>query len=278
MKGYTAKDVAKMLDLSVEQVRSYARAGFLDPKRGEQGEYRFSFQDLVLLRTAKGLEAGQVSPVRVRNALIRIKKMLPRGRPLSGVQLLSDGDQILIREGDSIWSPESGQARLNFESNESNKSVAPHSRDNAPQRSDPSGIDLDCEEWFGLGLDLEDAAPDHAREAFRRTLELNPNHVDARTHLGRLLHSAGLLGPAEAHYRLALENQPRNGVTLFQLGALLEDAGRDEDAIAAYRSTIDNAPGCAEAYLRLARLHEKTGDSKRAGLFRDAYAELTTED
>ena len=51
-----------MLDLSVEQLRSLVRAGFLEARRGTRGEYRFSFQDLVLLRTAKGLQAANVSP------------------------------------------------------------------------------------------------------------------------------------------------------------------------------------------------------------------------
>ena len=60
MKVYTAKSVARLLDLSVQQVRSYARAGFLQPDRGPRGEYRFSFQDLVMLRTAKGLMAARI--------------------------------------------------------------------------------------------------------------------------------------------------------------------------------------------------------------------------
>ena len=53
MSGYGASEVAKMLGLSVGQVRSWVRAGFLTPERGPRGELRFSFHDLVLLRTAK---------------------------------------------------------------------------------------------------------------------------------------------------------------------------------------------------------------------------------
>ncbi|MGH7806347.1 MAG: MerR family transcriptional regulator, partial [Candidatus Binatia bacterium] len=55
MSGYTARDVAKLLALSIGQVRSFVRAGFLVPERGPRGEFRFTFQDLVLLRTAKEL-------------------------------------------------------------------------------------------------------------------------------------------------------------------------------------------------------------------------------
>ena len=59
MWGYGARDVAKMLGLSVAQVRSYARLGFVEAQRGPRGELRFSFQDLVLLRTARGLDWEQ---------------------------------------------------------------------------------------------------------------------------------------------------------------------------------------------------------------------------
>ena len=34
MGGYGAREVAKMLGLSVAQVRSFVKAGFLDPARG----------------------------------------------------------------------------------------------------------------------------------------------------------------------------------------------------------------------------------------------------
>ena len=57
-----------MLDLSVGQVRSYARSGLVDPQRGDRGEYRFDFQDLVLLRTAKGLLSRRIPPRRVRRS------------------------------------------------------------------------------------------------------------------------------------------------------------------------------------------------------------------
>ena len=83
--------------MSVGLVRSYARAGFLEPDRGSRGEYRFSFQDLVLLRTAKGLMAARIAPRKVRRALVKLKRQLPTGRPLSGVQIIAEGERIVVR-------------------------------------------------------------------------------------------------------------------------------------------------------------------------------------
>jgi len=97
-KVYTAKHVAKLLDLTVGQVRSYARSGFLEPHRGSRGEYRFSFQDLVLLRTAKGLLAARVPARKVKRALRRLQGQLAGGRPLTEVRISVEGDRILVQE------------------------------------------------------------------------------------------------------------------------------------------------------------------------------------
>ena len=64
--GYSTREVARLLDLSERQVRSHVHAGFIEPQRGPRGAFRFSFQDLILLRTARGLAAASVSPQRVR--------------------------------------------------------------------------------------------------------------------------------------------------------------------------------------------------------------------
>ena len=96
MAGYAARDVAKLLRLSVGQVHAWVRAGFLAPEREPTGEQRFSFQDLVLLRTAKGLMEARIPARRVRRALEQLRRHLPRGRPLSGVQIAADGKRIVV--------------------------------------------------------------------------------------------------------------------------------------------------------------------------------------
>ena len=84
MTGYTTEEVARLLGLSPAQIRSYTRAGFLSPSpsRAARGELRFSFQDLVLLRAAKGLMAARIPAAQIRRSLRRLKQQLPRGRAL----------------------------------------------------------------------------------------------------------------------------------------------------------------------------------------------------
>jgi len=274
MKGYTTKDVARMLDLSEGQIRAYARAGFLEPRRGSRNEYRFSFQDLVLLRTANGLVAARIPSRKVRRALRELKRQLPRGRPLSGVQIAAYGERIVVRHDATIWDAESGQAQFDFDVSELAAKVAPLAR-RAAREAEISVDDLDAEDWFTLAQDIEVAAPDEARSAYERALELEPDHVDARINLGRLLHETGKLEAAERHYRIVLVRQARNATAQFNLGVCLEDLNRPWEAMRAYREAITVDGACADAYYNLARLMERAGDAKGALRHFDAYRRLT---
>jgi len=275
VKGFSAKDVARMLDLSVGQVRAFARAGFLDPGRGQRGEYRFSFQDLVLLRTAQGLRAARIPPRRLRAALLRLREQLPTGEPLSGVQIVARGDRILVRRGEAMYDPESGQGAFDFEVSELVDKVAPHARravDEARNGPRPP----DAEGWYEIGYDLEAVAPREARRAYEHALELEPGHVDARINLGRLLLLAGEVAASEEQFRLAAAYDPLNAVAWFNLGVVLEDLGRPAHARAAYRQAVGADPRFADAYFNLSRLLEQAGDSRAALRALKTYRKLTS--
>jgi tetratricopeptide (TPR) repeat protein len=274
MKSYSTADVARLLGLSAGQVRSLARAGVLTPDRGPRGSLRFSFRDLVLLRAAKALAEARLPSRRIRRALRRLIEQLPRGRSLSEVRITAEGDRIVVRDEQSAWQPDSGQLLLDFTVAELASRVRPVARRlaRAARRVED---DLSADRWFALGMDLEAAAPDDARDAYRRALELEPGHVEARLNLGRLLHMGGRITEAEAHYRAVLASAAPSPTAAFNLGTALEDQGRAAEAIAAYRDAIAADPAFADAHFNLARLYERAG--RRAAAIRHfrAYRDLT---
>ncbi len=276
MKGYTSRDVAKLLGLTVAQVRAFARDGFLTPGRGPRGELLFSFQDLVILRTAKGLVAARIPTRRIRRALRRLKTQLPRGRSLAELRIAAEGDRIVVSDGEATWSPESGQMQLDFAVSELASRAAPMARRTA-RAAQAVEEDLDAEDWYELGLELEAVAPTEARDAYRRALELDAHHADAHVNLGRLLQEDGRVSEAEAHYRLALATDPEHATAAFNLGIALEDLGRTADAIEAYRQAIAADPRLADAHFNIARLYERVG--KRAAALRhlSSYKRLAAE-
>src|SRR2546422_1064929 len=134
MTGYGSREVSRMLGLSVGQLRSYVRAGFLHPARGPRAELRFSFQDLVLLRAAQGLLGARIAARRVRAALRKLRSQLPEGRTLRDVHIRAEGDRIVVADGARKWSAEDGQILFDFGTAELARRIAPLARKPAAAR------------------------------------------------------------------------------------------------------------------------------------------------
>lgn len=274
MKCYTTRDVAHLLGLSEPQVRSHARVGYLSPDRGPRNAYRFSFQDLVLLRAAKALSEARVGPRRVRRALRTLARELPAGRSLSGLRISSEDGRIVVRDGTESWHPESGQLLLDFRVADLADRAAPTARRLA-RRARRSGMSLTADQWYSLGVDLESAAPADARDAYSRAVALDPRHASARVNLGRWLQEDGHPELAIAEYRAALASQPGHPTAAFNLGTALEELGRRAQAIEAYRRALDADDDFADAHFNLARLYEQAGKRSAALRHLKAYKLLT---
>jgi tetratricopeptide (TPR) repeat protein len=272
--GYTAREVAEMLGLSIGQVRAYASKGFLTPERGSRGELIFGFQDLVILRTAGELTAARIPARKVRNALARLREQLPQGRSLTAVRIAADGERVVVRDGDAVWNPESGQSLFDFAVSEIAEQAEPIARRIAEEARE-NQADIDAEEWYELGCELEFSAIDEARDAYRRAVELNPHHADAHVNLGRLLHEEGECEAAAAHYRIALSIEPAHATASFNLGVALEDLEQVDGAVAAYERALQLDPDNADCHFNLAGICEDRGDKTGAFRHLKAYRRLS---
>ena len=259
--GYSTRDVASLLNMPERRIRSYARAGLITPARGSRNEYRFSFQDLVLLRAAAELSRADVPERRIHDALARLKEQLPQDRSLSELRIHASGSEVVVRDSsEPPWNPESGQFHIEFDIGELASRVAPLGRG---ALSPVETEERSAAEWFEAAVDLEPVAPEDAREAYEQAVRLDPGLHAARVNLGRLLHEAGDRAAAEAQYRQVLATH-EHALAAYNLGVLLEDMSRDVDAIKAYARAIAADPSLAEAHYNLARLYEQRGDRRAA--------------
>lgn len=260
-RGYSTRDVASLLGLTPAQVRSYVRAGFLSPLQGPRGEYYFSFQDLVLLRTAKGLLAARVPRKRIRLALENLRSQLPEDQPLTGVRISAQGHHVVVRDGRDLWIPESGQTLFDFELSELAREASTLPlRTVRDEREKPE----DAADWYERACELEDESPEEALAAYRRALELDPDLSDAHLNLGHLLHERGDFAAAELHYRRALELLPDDPTPAFNLGVLLQDSRRLDEAVRSYETALEIDPSFADAHYNLAGLYEERGEPEAA--------------
>ena len=87
------------------------------PPAGLPGECSctYSFQNLVMLRTAKGLNEAGVSVRKIRKVLESLQRQIGNGQSISSLKIYASGKRVVVWDGASRWQPDSGQFLLNFE-------------------------------------------------------------------------------------------------------------------------------------------------------------------
>jgi tetratricopeptide (TPR) repeat protein len=265
-------EVARITGMRESRVREMVRSGLCRPVR--QGRsYAFSFQDLVVLRAAQGLVEQSVQPARVRRALAALVQELPPERPLSGLRVLADGQEVAVRQGGTTWIPTTGQIVLNFDVDELAERVEALRREPPPGPPADPGQRARCEFERGVALEDDDALA--ACDAYERALALDPGLVDAYVNLGRMAHEAGDAREAARLYHMALERAPDDPVVHFNLALALEDTAGAAPAASHYERALAIDPGFADAHFNLAGLCERLGRHAEALRHYHAYKKLT---
>jgi DNA-binding transcriptional MerR regulator len=257
VQRYGVREVERLLRLPRSTVRALIHAGFVTPSRGPRRAWLFSFQDLIVLRTAQALAAAKVPPKRITRAVKALRRHLPPSMPLSGLSICAVADRVVVKEGRSRWQAESGQYLLAFEGDPANGSLSVIER---PAATPPAS----AQHWFELGRSLEDDDAAAAIDAYRQAVAADADLLDARLNLGSLLHEAGRLEEAELAYRDAIAVCGNDPVVLYNLGVLLEDVGRKLEALRAYEQALGADPALADCHYNLALLCEQLDKPREA--------------
>lgn len=266
MHDYGIRDVERLLHLSRSTIRSLVQAGFVSPSRGARNSWRFSFQDLIVLRTAQALVEANVPKRRITKSVRELRRHLPDSMPLSGLSISAVGDRVAVREGTHRWQADSGQYLLEFDWKTGDRPRFPD--------SEKRGLSpVSAQEWFERGVALEGEDVEAAIRAYRQAIAADPALLDASLNLGRLLHELERFAPAEQVYRDALK-RGRDALLQFNLAVLFEDMSRRADAVKAYLAALRLDPALADAHCNLALLYEKLGRNKEAIRHMAAYRRL----
>jgi tetratricopeptide (TPR) repeat protein len=271
--SYSVRDVERVLQLSPAVTRSLIRAGFVNPERGPRREFRFSFQDLIVLRTARALMQAKISAKRIRRSLDSLRRELPEALPLSGLAISALGDRVVVRDGDARWQVDSGQYVLGLDVTlqDGVLHVVEH-------REEPARAEAASQDWFSQALALENSDPDAALNAYRQAVAAEPDNAPAWSNWGRLLHESGRTQEAADVYQRARQSAGRDSLLLFNHGVLLEDLGDAAAALQAYQSALEEDPEFADCHYNLARLYESMGKPQHAIRHLGQYRRLVSNE
>jgi tetratricopeptide (TPR) repeat protein len=273
MHQYGTRDVERLLRLSRSTIRALVEAGFVTPARGPKNTLLFSFQDIIVLRTAQALADAKVPAMRITRSLQELRKQLPDSMPLSGLSIGAVGDQVVVRDGSGQRQADSGQYLLSFEGDPGAGSLTVIEPSSGPAKAGARGT-RSPDEVRGPGaverravedvqeileeaaaLELDDV--EGSVRAYERAIAVDAARLDARINLGRLLHESGRMDQAEKVYRAAVAAAPHDPLLLYNFGVLLEDTGRRAEAITAYEAALKDDPEFADCCYNLALLYRK---------------------
>ena len=245
---YTARQVEKLVGLSKTFIRSLTVAGVLAPQDGE----RFTLQDLVVLKTAKGLKDARIAHRKIVQALQNVRRGLPEPRHLASVRLRPNGRNVEAMDAKGSRDALSGQMLLPLDA----EVISPTTGKVPPTAA------RDTKYWFQLAIRQEASDQVAAENSYRRAISLEPCFGVAYVNLGAMLCEAKRCGEAVTLYDEALKHCGDSPLVHFNRGAALDDSGRPALAIEAYQRAIELDPALADAHYNLGVLMERLGDTQ----------------
>jgi len=263
---YTQADVLRILRLTQRQLAAWEKAELIAAAE------TYSFFDLLQIKKVRDLCARKVRPAVIRQSLQAMQKQVAgMENPLLEAGAYTTGHRIAFRHEGRLLEPIAGQFVMDFSANE--RVV----RRSEPE-SGPALVENDASELFSRGIALEENPSTQAEAiaAYRKVLELEPNHPAAHINLGTLHYNRQDYGQAERHYRSAIEIDPRYALAYFDLGNVLDETGRVQEAIQTYKTALQLAPTYADAHYNLALAYEKIREPRKAVKHWRAYIKLDT--
>ncbi len=292
---YSIRDASRIFGQKESRLRYWIQSGFLWPSVRRGGQYFYTFDDLITIRTAVELLDSGVSIAKVRTALKELRSELPEGvTPAAKLRICSDGTNIVVVKDDIAYEPDTRQLVMAFAVSSINTQITEilpiHGKKRSRQEdATPQAIEECSDETMRQELpsayqlflharDSEEEQDDELAERYlRQCIALEESMAAAHTNLGNLLHRQGRMEEAKARYAAALLHEPEQPEARYNLANLLEELGNRDLAITELRQVCSRSPDFADAHYNLAILLSEIGGEAQAQEHLSHYLTLDPE-
>lgn len=292
---YSVRDASRIFSQKESRLRYWIQSGFLWPSVRRGGQYFYTFDDLITIRTAVELLDSGLSIKKVRSALSELRNELPDGvTPAAKLRICSDGDHVVVVKDDIAYEADTKQLVMAFAVSSINTQIAEILPIQPKQKltfndATPELVE-ECNEQtlrqelpsaYQLFLHARDAEAENddelAERYLRQCIGLEESMAAAHTNLGNLLHKQGRCEEAKERYAAALLHEPEQPEARYNLANLLEEMGNTEMAITELRQVCSRNPDFADAHYNLAILLSEIGGEAQAQEHLSHYLSLDPE-
>lgn len=269
---FTATEAARLAGLSIGQLRGLGRAGIAAPSAHRGPRRGYTFGDLILLRTVKGLLARKVKRADIAVAVGTLRASLGESRtPTAEMRIVSDGKRVALRSRQGTYQAGTGQFLLDFDVSTLRDDVVAVLESTERRDRQRRAYELYVR---ASQLDEDPATIDEAESLYRLATELDPWLAIAFTNLGNIRFRRGEEDAAMELYERALSIDPRQPEAQYNTGYVLLDRGNPLAALPHFEGAVAADGRFADAHFYLAMAYESVGSLDEARLAWTHYLEL----
>lgn len=269
---FSATEAARLSGLSLGRLRGLDRSGIASPSAEPRhgGSRRgYTFGDLILLRTVKGLLGKKVRRADIATAVTTLRASLGKSTtPAGEMRIVCEGKQVALRSREGTYEAGSGQLLLDFDVRTLRDDVVAVLESTERRDRQRRAYELYVR---ASQLDEDPATVDEADALYRLATELDPWLAIAFTNLGNIRFRRGEEDAAMDYYQRALAIDPRQPEAQYNTGYVLLDRGNPIGALPYFEGAVKADGRFADAHFYLAMAYESVGDTQRARTAWESY-------
>jgi tetratricopeptide (TPR) repeat protein len=248
---FSTRAAARILAVPPERIRYWVKRQFINPSTLRGRNFRFAFNDLILMRLAKELLPTRCHLEPIQRCFERVRNLIGPSRPVHSLKLENLDGRIVMRDGAACFEVESGQLVFDFEKRAKGKVEERFGAARARER-------------FEEARRLAEEDPLKALTIYSDLISREPVNFDAHMRLAALLEHEGDLKGALRHFLGAAAIVPASSEVHFKLGLLYRKTGENDAAIRSLNRAIECDPTMVEAHRNLAEVFDSMGRKRDA--------------